>query len=125
MYSIGIYPIKKSMSNYLYPIPFTKEIIKESKYTAFINDILPKLEKILSPEIINKKWPADLRAKPELLQTLRIGWNKKVYLDGSPLTHNEENKAQHAIDFLVPVGTPVQAIKDGKIIYLVDQFNEY
>jgi murein DD-endopeptidase MepM/ murein hydrolase activator NlpD len=113
------------MSNYLYPIPFTKEIIKESKYTAFINDILPKLEKILSPEIINKKWPADLRAKPELLQTLRMGWNKKVYLDGSPLTHKEEYNSQNAIDFLVPVGTPVQAINDGKIIYLVDQFNEY
>lgn len=60
------------MSKYLYPIPFTKEIIKESKYTAFINDLLPQLEKILSLETINAKWPKDLRAKPELLQTLSI-----------------------------------------------------
>ena len=28
------------MPKYLYPIPFTKEIIQESKYTAFINDVL-------------------------------------------------------------------------------------
>ncbi|MEI6426488.1 MAG: M23 family metallopeptidase [Candidatus Absconditabacteria bacterium] len=113
------------MLDHIYPIPFTKEIIQESKYTAYINDILPKLEKILSLESINKKWPVDLRTKPELLQTLRMGWNKKIHIDGSPLTHTKEYNSEHAIDFLVPIGTPVQAIDDGKIIYLVDQFNEY
>ncbi|MEI6117792.1 MAG: hypothetical protein WCP92_00580 [bacterium] len=60
------------MSKYLYPIPFTKEIIKESNQTAFINDILSELKKTLDPETINKKWPEDLRAVPELLQTLSI-----------------------------------------------------
>ncbi len=114
------------MSKYLYPIPFTKEIIKESRYTAFINDLLPQLEKILSLETINAKWPKDLRAKPELLQTLSIGrWFKKVYVDGSPLTHNQKYKNQNAIDFLVPTGTPIQAIDDGKVIYLVEHFDEY
>ena len=67
----------------------------------------------------------DLRTKPELLQTLRMGRNKKIHIDGSPLTHKTEYNSQHAIDFLVPIGTPVQAIHDGEIIYLVDQFNEY
>ena len=64
--------VQKTMSKYLYPIPFTKEIIQESKYTAFINDILPELEKTLALDVINKKRPKDLRAKPELLQTLSI-----------------------------------------------------
>ena len=61
------------MPKYLYPIPFTKEIIQESKYTAFINDVLSDLEKILALNVINKKRPKDLRAKPELLQTLSLG----------------------------------------------------
>ena len=61
------------MPKYLYPIPFTKEIIQESKYTAFINDVLSDLEKTLALNVINKKRPKDLRAKPELLQTLSLG----------------------------------------------------
>lgn len=60
------------MSKYLYPIDFTKEIQKESRYTAFINDILPELEKTLSLDVINRKRPKDLRAKPELLQILSL-----------------------------------------------------
>jgi uncharacterized protein YeaC (DUF1315 family) len=60
------------MSKYLYPIDFTKEIIQESKKTAFINTILPELERTLSAEIINKKWPEGLRATPEFMQTLPI-----------------------------------------------------
>ena len=119
---------KKTMSKYLYPIPFTKEIIQESKYTAFINDVLSDLEKILALNVINKKRPKDLRAKPELLQTLSLGWwfqSKKIYIDGSPLTHNQSYNSQYAIDFLVPIGTPIQAIADGIVIYLVEKFNEY
>ena len=45
------------MPKYLYPIPFTKEIIQESKYTAFINDVLSDLEKILALNVINKIMP--------------------------------------------------------------------
>ena len=119
---------KKTMSKYLYPIPFTQESIQESKYTAFINDVLPEIEKNLSLDIINKKRPKDLRAKPELLQTLSLRrrfQSKKIYLDGSPLTHNQENNSQHAIDFLVPIGTPIQAIADGTVIYIVEKFDEY
>lgn len=116
------------MSKYLYPIDFTKEIQKESRYTAFINDILPELEKTLSLDVINRKRPKDLRAKPELLQTLSLWrWfqHKKIYLDGSPLTHNQEYNSQYANDFLVPIGTPIQAIADGRIIHLVENFDEY
>ena len=69
-----------------------------------------------------------MRAKPELLQTLSLRrrfQSKKIYLDGSPLTHNQENNSQHAIDFLVPIGTPIQAIADGTVIYIVEKFDEY
>lgn len=113
------------MSKYLYPIPFTREIIRESKYTAFINDMLPELEKILTKEVINEKWPKDLRTKPELLQTLSIWWRKKTYVDGSPTTHNIAYNSRDAIDFLVPINTPVQAIDNGKVIYIVEHFDEY
>ncbi|MEI6773977.1 MAG: hypothetical protein WCL18_04130 [bacterium] len=43
-----IFIYRKVMSKYLYPIDFTKEIIKESRYTALINYILPELEKTLA-----------------------------------------------------------------------------
>jgi len=120
-----IFIYRKVMSKYLYPIDFTKEIIKESRYTALINYILPELEKTLAWEIINRKRPKDLRAKPELLQTLSLRRWRKVYLDGSPKTHKQEYNSQYANDFLVAIGTPIQAIADWRVISKQDGFDEY
>ena len=113
------------MSKYLYPIPFNKEIIKESKETALINELSSELEKNLGTEIVNKKWPKDLRAEPELLQILSIWRRKNIYLDGSPTTHKKIINSLYANDFLVPIGTPIQAIADWRIISLQEDFDEY
>ncbi|MEI7563088.1 MAG: hypothetical protein WCJ39_05420 [bacterium] len=57
-----------------FPIPTDKETRKLSEYTANIyqEETVSKLEKILGKGFVNKKWPEDLRAKPELLEILNL-----------------------------------------------------
>lgn len=112
------------MQNYLSPIPFDKKILEENNITAHLEELLSMAEKKLASHIINAKWPIDLRAKPELLDTLQIEGDT-IYIDRSPISHNEKNDSLHAIDFLVPIWTPIQAISRGQIIYLQEDSEEY
>lgn len=39
-------------------------------------------------------------------------------------THNPCNGYEHAVDILMPIGTPVKAIKDGEVISVIDQHKD-
>ncbi len=84
-------------AKYGYPIPVTKKILKANKLLAF-----------------DKKTP------PEKLST-----QGPFRVDESPVSHNEAMNSLHAIDFLMPVGTPVLAVKNGKVGLIKEDSAEY
>lgn len=46
---------------------------------------------------------------------------KDPQLISDPRAHNEEFGNQHAVDILCPIGTPVFAVRPGKVIAIVDE----
>ena len=88
-----------------FPIPIDRKTCKLSKYTATIyqDKTLRKLIKIFGEDVVNKYWPKDLRAKPELLDVLELQRWKKIYIDRSPITHQQKYGSTYAMDFLVPI----------------------
>lgn len=62
---------------------------------------------------------------PNFYKHYRYDGEKKIYLDGSPSTHNQKYNSQYATDFLVAIGTPIQAIADWKVIDIKECFDGY
>ena len=115
------------MQNCQIPIPIDKKTRKLSKYTATIyqDETLAKLIEIFGKDVVDKYWPEDLRAKPELLKVLSLWRRKKIYIDGSPITHKSEYGSTYANDFLVPIWTPVTPILEWKICYIQNGITDY
>lgn len=85
------------LKQYWFPVPVTKEILRANKQLAF--------DEKMPPEKLAREFP--------------------FWIDESPVSHNKENKTLHAIDFLVPIGTDVITVDDGKIKYIQEDSFEY
>jgi hypothetical protein len=87
----------RKQDEYLFPIPVTKVILKANKNLAFDKD--------MPPEKLDREFP--------------------FWIDKSPVSHNKEMNTLDAVDFLVPVGTNILAVKDGIVSAIEEDSFEY